>query len=397
MSDADRIEPAPESFGDRIGRAAAAFSQFSWHPEGAPEKLEVALGGRITIDEAPALWKSVSDLLDRALRFVSVRVDLSGVDTIDGACLALLVHLQVELKRRRVNCTLEGGSPEVRRLIALYSRRRGRRYPRRHPRSLLEQVGEATANYFAAVVAGLEFLGEVVLAVVAAIKNPRTLNLHEIAFTMERSGADAVPIVVLINFLIGFVMSYQSAVQLRQFGANIYVADLVGVAMTRELGPLMTAIIVCGRSGAAFAAELGTMKVSEEVDALRTLGILPTSYLVLPRLFGLVLVAPLLTLMADGLGIFGGLLIAEGRLDVTPRAFLTQLYQAVKPGDLISGLVKSMVFAAAIALIACQQGLATSGGAEGVGRRTTGAVVSILFVLILLDAVFTVLFGVLHI
>ncbi|HVZ34371.1 MAG TPA: MlaE family lipid ABC transporter permease subunit [Polyangiaceae bacterium] len=397
MSDADRIEPAPESFGDRIGRVAAAFSQFSWHPEGSPEKLELALAGRITIDEAPALWKSVSELLDRALRFVSVRIDLNGVDTIDGACLALLVHLQVELKRRGVNCTLDGGSPEVRRLIALYSRRRGRRYLRRRPRSLLEQVGEATADYFAAVVAGFDFLGQVVLAVVAAIKNPRALNFHEIAFTMERAGADAVPIVVLINFLIGFVMSYQSAVQLRQFGANIYVADLVGVAMTRELGPLMTAIIVCGRSGAAFAAELGTMKVSEEVDALRTLGILPTTYLVLPRLFGLVLVAPLLTLMADGLGIFGGLLVAEGRLDVTPRAFLTQLHQAVKPGDLISGLVKSMVFATAIALIACQQGLATSGGAEGVGRRTTGAVVTILFVLILLDAVFTVVFGVLHI
>jgi phospholipid/cholesterol/gamma-HCH transport system permease protein len=339
----------------------------------------------------------VVELLDRAARFVSVRIDLSGVDTIDGACLALLVHLQVELKRRQVNCTLEGGTPEVRRLIALYSRRRGRRYPRRRPRSLLEQVGDATADYFAAVRAGLDFAGKVVLAVLATIRNPRALKLHEVAFTMERAGADAVPIVLLINFLIGFVMSYQSAVQLRQFGANIYVADLVGVAMTRELGPLMTAIIVCGRSGAAFAAELGTMKVSEEVDALRTLGMRPTSYLVLPRLFGLVLIAPLLTLMADGLGILGGLLVADGRLDVTPRAFLTELYQAVKLGDLVSGLVKSMVFAAAIALIACQPGLATSGGAEGVGRRTTGAVVSILFVLILLDAIFTILFGVLHI
>src|SRR6185369_17155745 len=199
--------------------------------------------------------------------------------------------------------------------------------------------------------------------------------------------------VLLINFLIGFVMAYQSSVQLRQFGANIFVADLVGVAMTRELGPLMTAIIVCGRSGAAFAAELGTMKVSEEVDALRTLGLVPLRYLVLPRIFGLMLAAPLLALLADGIGILGGALVAVTRLDLTPAAFFGELRQAVRLTDVLSGLAKSVVFAGAIALIACQQGLATSGGAEGVGRRTTGAVVSILFALIMLDAVFTVLFG----
>jgi phospholipid/cholesterol/gamma-HCH transport system permease protein len=198
---------------------------------------------------------------------------------------------------------------------------------------------------------------------------------------------------MLINFLMGLVMAYQSSAQLKQFGANQYVADLVGVSMTRELGPLMTAIIICGRSGAAFAAELGTMKVSEEVDALRTLGVMPLRYLVMPRMLGLVLVSPLLVLLADAVGIAGGAVVAALSLDITPTAYLIQLKSAVKPSDIVSGLIKGMVFSGAVALISCQQGLATSGGAEGVGRRTTGAVVSILFALIVLDAIFTVLLG----
>ena len=398
MIDADPIEPAPDSFGDRIGRAAAVLSRFSWTTRGAPGELEIALGGRITLEEAPALWKRVAGMLDRAQRFEHVTIELERVEAIDGACLALLVHLQTELGRRRIPCELRGARPDVQRLIALYSRRRRikRRLPRR-PRSVLEQVGEATADASAALLAALDFLGELVTATLHALRNPSTLNLRDVAFTMERAGADAVPIVLLINFLIGFVMAYQSAVQLRQFGANIFVADLVGVAMTRELGPLMTAIIVCGRSGAAFAAELGTMKVSEEVDALRTLGLVPLRYLILPRIFGLMLAAPLLALLADAIGIAGGALVAVLRLDLTLAAFFTELRQAVQLSDVLSGLAKSVVFAGAIALIACQQGLATAGGAEGVGRRTTAAVVSTLFVLILLDALFTVLFGALHI
>ena len=398
MIDADPIEPAPDSFGDRIGRAAAVFSRFSWSVQGAPASLEIAVAGRITLEDAPAVWKRVAGVLDRALRFDRVTIDLAQVEEIDGACLALLVHLQAELTRRRARCELRGARPEVQRLIALYSRRRRiRRHLARRPRNVLDQIGQATADLGSAALAALDFLGQLLTAALHAARNPRSLNLRDIAFTMERAGADAVPIVLLINFLIGFVMAYQSSVQLRQFGANIFVADLVGVAMTRELGPLMTAIIVCGRSGAAFAAELGTMKVSEEVDALRTLGLVPLRYLVLPRICGLMLAAPLLVLLADGIGILGGALVAVTRLDLTPAAFFTELRQAVRLTDVLSGLAKSVVFAGAIALIACQQGLETSGGAEGVGRRTTGAVVSILFVLILIDALFTVLFGALHI
>jgi phospholipid/cholesterol/gamma-HCH transport system permease protein len=395
LIDTDFIEPSPDSFGNRIERVAAVVPQFSWQATSSAGQLEIALGGRISIDDAPALWKRVVNVLDRVLRLQSVRVDLNAVQSIDGACLALLVHLEHELKKRRVDCALVGGTPEVRRMVKLHGRKRLRRRPHRRPQNAVEQVGQSTLEMFRSAVSVLDFFGELLSSVAQAIRNPRSLNLRDVALTMERSGADAVPIILLINFLIGFVMAYQSSLQLKQFGANIFVADLVGLAMTRELGPLMTAIIVCGRSGASFAAELGTMKVSEEVDALRTLGLVPLRYLVLPRVLGLALVAPLLTLLADAVGILGGVLVAATLLDVTPAAFVTELRQAMAPWDVMSGLLKSVVFSAAIALIACQQGLSTSGGAEGVGRRTTSAVVSILFALILLDAVFTVLFGVL--
>jgi phospholipid/cholesterol/gamma-HCH transport system permease protein len=224
------------------------------------------------------------------------------------------------------------------------------------------------------------------------LREPKTANAKEVPRLIEAHGADAVPIVVLINFLVGFVMAFQGAVQLKQFGANLFVADLVGLSTTRELGPLMTAIIVAGRSGASIAAELGTMKVSEELDALRTLGFGPVRYLVLPRAAALLVALPILTLLADLVAILGGAVVGAVTLDLPLSAYLIETQKAVSLWSVGQGLVKSEVFALAIALIACQQGFATSGGAEGVGKRTTSSVVTILFTLILVDAAFTVFF-----
>ena len=209
---------------------------------------------------------------------------------------------------------------------------------------------------------------------------------------MERTGANALPIVALINFLVGLVMAFQSAGQLKRFGASMFLADLIGISMTRELGPLMTAIVVCGRSGAAFAAELGSMKVNEEIDALRTMGFGPTRFLVFPRVIALMLVMPMLVLVADLVGTAGGMLVASASLDITASAYLHEIQRSVKLWDVTSGLMKSVLFGLAIALVSCQQGLATSGGAEGVGRRTTSAVVTTLFALILIDAAYVLFF-----
>src|SRR5262249_25812783 len=210
---------------------------------------------------------------------------------------------------------------------------------------------------------------------------------------MERAGADGLPIVLLISFLVGLVTGFQAAIQLKQFGANIFVADLVALSITRELGPLMTAIILAGRSGAAFAAELGTMRVSEEVDALFTLGLDPYRFLVLPRVLALLVAAPLLTFLADVCGILGGLLVALLTLDLTVNSYLRETQSALELWDVGSGLVKSVAFGLVLGLIACQRGLAASGGAEGVGRATTSAVVTSLVAIVLTDAIFTVLFN----
>ena len=389
-------ERGPESLVEDGGAAMSAPIPFLWQTSVTSGAMQIELAGTLTIDAAAALWRRVTEVLERRRRVTSVEVDLSGVDSMDGACMALIVHLRNEYLRRRVPCEFVGGSPELRRLLDLHGRRRLRRRARRRPKNAVEQLGEGTLGIFSSALNVLDFLGELVHAAFTALKVPRTLNLRDVALTMERAGADAVPIVLLVNFLTGFVMAFQSGMQLERFGANIFVADLVGLAMVRELGPLMTAIIVCGRSGAAFAAELGTMKVSEEVDALRTLGVTPLSYLVLPRVLGLMLVAPILTLFANAIGIAGGVLVAAVNLDVTPTVFMVELRQVMVPWDVISGLIKSVVFSGTLGIIACQRGLATVGGAEGVGRQTTSAVVISLFSLILLDALFTIFFSVLR-
>jgi phospholipid/cholesterol/gamma-HCH transport system permease protein len=393
VNDGSVIDPA-EVFGDRISRIVGFQPLFTWRTTELADGVRVDLAGRITIEEAPALWKRVSELIDGLGEIRRVQIDNADVEVIDGACMALLVHLRGELKARRVHCEFTGGSPEVRRIVDLYGGRRRPKVRRIHrARNAVEQVGQVTVELFGEVRSVLEFLGDLAASAWHSLRHPKSINGRDIALTMERAGADAVPIVLLINFLIGFVMAYQGALQLEQFGASIFVADLVGLSVTRELAPLMTAIIVCGRTGAAFAAELGTMKVSEEVDALRTLGFMPLRYLVIPRVVGLLLVVPLLTLLADAVGILGGLVVGALTLDITPRAYWVETLSAVELWDVVSGVLKSIVFAGTIAVIACQQGLATTGGAEGVGRRTTSAVVWILFSLILLDAAFTVLFG----
>lgn len=393
MNDASVIEP-PGDFDERVSRIVGFQPLFTWRTSALADGLRVDLGGRITIDEAPVLWKRVSELLEGLGENRRVLIDNSEVEMIDGACMALLVHLRSELKARRAQCEFTGGSPEVRRIVELYGGRRRPKVRRRHrAHNAVEQVGQVTVDLVAELRSVLDFVGRLVASTWHSLRHPSRINWRDIALTMERAGADAVPIVLLINFLIGFVMAYQGALQLEQFGASIFVADLVGLSVTRELAPLMTAIIVCGRTGAAFAAELGTMKVSEEVDALRTLGFKPVRFLVIPRVVGLLLVAPLLTLLADAIGILGGVVVGAVILDITPIAYWVQTLSAVGGWDVLSGVLKSIVFAGTIAVIACQQGLATSGGAEGVGRRTTSAVVWILFSLILLDAAFTVLFG----
>ena len=347
--------------------------------------------GKLRFRECFASWERVRELARPASP--RMQLDVSAVQRLDGAATALLLDLRNELAAAGARTEIVGAAGPVQGLLDLYGAhaRRPSRKPPPARIGILDQIGRATRAFLGEGRA-LDFIGDLALAGAQAARRPRTVNWSDLPRLMEAAGADGVPIVLMLSFLVGLVTGFQAAVQLEQFGANIYVADLVGLSVTRELAPLMTAIIVAGRSGAAYSAELGTMRVSEEIDALRTLGLDPYHFLVFPRMVALVLVLPLLAILADVAGIAGGLLVALVGLDLTYQAYLQEIQKAVHAWDVISGVLKTVFFGLAIALIACERGLSTRGGAEGVGRSTTSAVVTSLFAIIVIDAIFTVLF-----
>jgi phospholipid/cholesterol/gamma-HCH transport system permease protein len=239
----------------------------------------------------------------------------------------------------------------------------------------------------------LSFLGEATLALLRSAAQPRRIRWKPILHNVQTCGFEALPITGLLSFLVGIVIAYQGAEQLRRFGANIYVVDLVALSMVRELSPLITAIIVAGRSGSAYTAQIGTMKVTEEIDALRTIGIPPVDLLVLPKVLAMVLALPLLTVYTDVMGIFGGMVMARAQLDISYGTFVDRLDDAITLKSYLIGVGKAPVFAAIIALVGCYQGFQTSGSADSVGRQTTTSVVQAIFLVIVTDALFSILFS----
>lgn len=261
--------------------------------------------------------------------------------------------------------------------------------------NFIEQIGQNTIDVFDQITEALSFIGETSIAFVKSLMQPNRIRWRPILFNIRSAGFDALPIVGLLSFLLGIVVAYQGADQLRQYGANIFVADLVGLSMLREFAPLMTAIIIAGRSGSAYAAQIGTMAVTEEIDAMRTIGISPQELLVLPKVIALIIVMPLLTVFADALGVFGGMLMARQQLDVSFVEFLDRFVKAVSPTAFMIGIGKAPVFAVIIAMVGCFQGFRTKGGADSVGRQTTRSVVQSIFLVIVADALFSIAFSML--
>jgi phospholipid/cholesterol/gamma-HCH transport system permease protein len=239
----------------------------------------------------------------------------------------------------------------------------------------------------------LAFIGEVAIATGRSLRHPARIRWARILRELVEAGHKALPIVGLLAFLLGVVIAYQGGVQLRNYGANIFVVDLVGISMLRELAPLITAIIVAGRTGSAYTAEIGTMRVTEEIDALRSLGIAPLELLVLPKLAALLIALPLLTAFADIVGVFGGMVIASMQLDIGFGTFVERFGDAVSLENYLVGMGKAPVFAAIIATVGCYQGFQVSGSAESVGRRTTLSVVQSILAVIVVDSAFSVAFS----
>lgn len=262
---------------------------------------------------------------------------------------------------------------------------------RKRSENIIVRLGDETlsqADNFRFLVS---FLGSVCLAFIRVCFHPKSLRVNDTIACMEKTGVNALPIVGLISFLLGLVIAFMSSLQLRQFGANIYVASLVALAMVSELGPIMTAIVVAGRSGSAFAAEIGTMKISEEIDALVTMGIDPTLFIVIPRIIASVIVIPLLTLFSDLFAIAGGMVVGVFMLDLTVHSYINQTLETLTLFEVSWGMMKSVVFAFLIVWIGCLRGFRTRGGADAVGNAATSAVVSSVFLIILFDSIFAVL------
>jgi len=322
-------------------------------------------------------------------------LELEDVPQLDTAGAAVLVHAAREARRVDIDLAVTGLASDHLRLLDLVDPGTildDAAGPRRKTLPFVEKIG-ANATFIAKdTLAFFTFTGEFTVEVARSILHPARIRLAEVGFYMERAGFDAIPIVFLISLLLGLILGFQAAIQLKQFGANIYVADLVGVAITRELGPLLTAIIVAGRSGSSFAAEIGTMMVSEEVAALETMGLNRTRFLVMPKVLALIIMLPCLALCADVLGILGGLIVGVFQLDLTVNHYIAQTRLALSLTDIVTGLFKSAVFALLIAGIGCFRGLQVTNDAESVGRCTTSAVVSAIFLIIATDAAFTVIF-----
>jgi phospholipid/cholesterol/gamma-HCH transport system permease protein len=260
---------------------------------------------------------------------------------------------------------------------------------------MLENLGRNVVAAYDQALALVAFVGEIAVSVGGSLAHPARFRWRPVLYNIRRTGFDALSIVGVLSFLLGVVIVYQGSAQLRQYGANIFVVDLVGLSMLREFAPLMTAIIIAGRSGSAYAAQIGTMAVTEEIDALRTLGIEPLELLVLPKIIALVIVLPLLTVFADVLGVFGGMLMARAQLGVGMIEFLDRFAENISVTAYLVGIGKAPVFATIIVVVGCFQGFRTHGGAESVGRQTTLSVVQSIFLVIVADALFSIAFSIL--
>lgn len=352
--------------------------------------------GPLTLKTVADHWKTLQDLWTHAaLRHMVV--DVSGVEAVDSAGLVLLKSVRDRCARASIAFELKGVPERLHAFFAFGGLDRGHAQKVSAPKpspGLVTRLGEAALKTWQDLRNMVYFVGNVAVAFFPCCLPPKRFRIKEVLYYVQRSGSEAMPIVFLVSFLMGLIMAFQAAVQLRQFGANIFVADLVSLALTRELGPLMTAIILAGRSAAAFAAEIGTMKVNEEVDALTVMGFNVTEYLIMPKVNALVVSGPLLTVFANASGIFGGLVVGALGLDLTPASFLVEVGQILTLTDVLSGLAKSFVFAVLVALVGCLKGLQAEKSADSVGCMTTSAVVTSIFMIILADAVFTVLYHV---
>jgi phospholipid/cholesterol/gamma-HCH transport system permease protein len=319
-------------------------------------------------------------------------VDVSDLEFCDGAGAGLLLALRQQQEGAGGSFELRGLRDETRQILDLIQpSEEEAEAPSPTRESFVTGLGRHTLQLFADMRLLVAFVGEVTVQLWNAVLHPRQLRFKDVVVVAERAGIGAVPIVTLVGFLLGLILAFQSAIPMQRFGAQIFVADLLGISLLRELGPLMAAILLTARSGSAFAAEIGTMKVNEEVDALTTMGLEPVRFLVVPRIIAAVTVVPVLAMLTNLAGLLGGVVVFLS-LGFPMVTFVNRVIAAVSLGDFLGGMFKALIFGIVVAAVGCLRGLQTKTGAGAVGESTTSSVVSGIVLIALIDGIFGVIF-----
>lgn len=359
----------------------------------APDTLHAILSGSWQIDGRTPVVKEVIDRFAAGTGIKNLVIDTNKVSDWDSSLLIFIQTLTNECRQRNINLEMRAEQNGIKRLLHLASEvpTKPEAAMKRRPRSFFFMVGESTVNFATSTRQMFGFIGEATLSLFNFFLGRARFRRVDFLIFIEECGADSLPIITLISVLVGLILAFVGAVQLKLFGAQIYIANLVAISMAREMGALMTGVIMSGRIGAAYAAQLGTMQVNEEIDALTTMGISPVEFLVLPRLFAMVLMMPLLVLYADLLGILGGAIVGVGMMDITWVQYYTQTQASLDLINISLGVAKAGIYAIIIALSGCLRGMQSGRSAAAVGEAATSAVVTAIVGIIVTDGIFAVL------
>jgi phospholipid/cholesterol/gamma-HCH transport system permease protein len=355
------------------------------------QEVRGALAGRISLENVTAVQKELKNLLRRLLP-TKLSVDLSKVEYLDSSGALALFAFQEAARQKNIPLAFVNATPEAQGVMDLIDLKTIDTPPLRREEelNLFEQLGQGALGLVDEAYLLLSFFGELLTALAGVAFRPLQVRWSEVLAYMYKTGVEALPILGLMSLLMGLVVAFMSSFQLQQFGAVIYVADLVGIGFVRELGSLLTGILISGRSGSAFAAEIGTMQVNEEVDALEVMGFEPVRFLAVPKVLASMFVMPALTIYCIFFGLLGGLIVGVSILDISTYAYINETRKALSLSDLYYSLFKSVVYAVIISGIGCQRGFQVRGGAQEVGRATTSAVVTSLFVVIVTSSIFSI-------
>ncbi len=338
-------------------------------------------------------YKNKLDKID-LLNLENIELDLEDVIYFDTAASIFINSIIKDFESKNITVNIISTNKDILDTLALVkkSKKTSQRIPIATEKTFIGSVGKITYQNYVGFLSFMTFLGKLFATKIYYLKSVKNIRYKEIAFEMNESGIKALGIIALTSFLIGLVVAYQSAFQLKIYGANIFIVDMLGISMLRELAPLMTAIVIAGRSGSAFTAQIGAMKITEELDAMRTMGFDPYIFLVMPRIIALMITMPILIFIADMMGVLGGIIVAHIDLDIAPQLFMERFNEVVAAKHFFIGIFKGPFFAFLIASIGVYRGLMVKDDTQSIGFNTTKSVVESIFAVIVCDAIFSILF-----